>query len=580
MTQTHRTAVRRLAACALFLGLPVFAFAQQIPIERRLPADAWACVVWHGTASLGSAGQSNSLLQLWADPGFAPLRQLLTGELYRSARPDAVASLSPEELTQLLLVFENQFAAGILPGSRQGAGSEPELDFSGRNPASYFLIVDVTGKIESLTKLGLRTLPQGTKNSTTTRYAFGTTTIEKFAGMRSTYYQAFAGNYYFRSDRSEVVEELVTRFRSQELPTTSLGETPLYRQVRKKAGEGGALELFVRMPDFTKLPTPPDKTFDSNALVRDLNLAQFRALGGNLRFGSAETRARVVTLGDTSGGILGLLGPKGREFATLRLALPTTSYSASRFDLAGAYRMLRKALADSLPHEQAAKIDFFEGMAQVTLGMPPGDALELFTGEFASITSPAPGSLPEILFAATIQQPEKIIQVVQTIQSFQAKQSGLTWEKEAAGDTTYFKLSRPGAGSQAASTVFSMALTPHMLLASARESLVREAVTRLAPDAGNALALDSRFLQNRKGLPEDLSSLSYADLTQLQWDKGFDPINKAIASLVSGSMDNSERNLADKLRHLDTAVFSRHLHTATSGSWKDPDGIYFEWILQ
>ncbi len=579
MTHTHRTTVCRLAACALFLSLPAFAFAQQISIERRLPADTWACVVWHGTASLGSAGQSNSLLQLWADPGFAPLRQLLTGELYRSARPDAVANLSPEELTQLLSVFENQFAAGILPGSRQGAGSEPELDFSGRNPASYFLIVDVTGKIESLTKLGLGTLPQGTKNSTTTHYAFGTTTIEKFAGARSTYYQAFAGNYYVRSDRSEVVEELVTRFRSQEFPATSLGETPLYREVRKKVGEGGALEFFVRMPDLSKLPTPPDKTFDSNAIVRDLNLAQFRAFGGNLRFGSAETRVRVVTLGDTSGGILGLLGPNGREFATLPLALPTTSYSASRFDLAGAYRMLRKALADSLPHEQAAKIDFFEGMAQVTLGMPPGDALGLFTGEFASV-SHASGSPFETVFAATIQQPEKMIQVVQSIQSFQSKQSGLTWEKEAAGDTTYFKLSRPGDGSQAASTVFSMALTPHMLLASARESLVREAVARLAPDAGNALALDSRFLQSRKGLPEDLSSLSYADLSQIQWDKGFDQINKAVASLVSSSMDNSERNLADKLRHLDTALFSRHLHTATSGSWKAPDGIYFEWILQ
>jgi hypothetical protein len=578
MTQTHRTAVRRLAACALFLGLPVFTFAQQIPIERRLPADAWACVVWHGTASLGSAGQSSPLLQLWADPGFAPLRQLLAGALYRGARPDAVANLSPEELTQLLSVFENPFAIGILPGSRQGAGSEPALDFSGRNPPAYFLIVDVTGKIESLTKLGLRTLPQGTKNGTTTHYAFGTTTIEKFAGARSTYYQAFAGNYYFRSDRSEVVEELATRFGSRELPATSLGETPLYRQVRKKAGEGGAIEFFARVPDLSKLPTPPDKTFDANALVRDLNLAQFRAWGGNLRFGPAEARARVVTLGDTSGGILGLLGPNGREFATLRLALPTTSYGASRFDLAGAYRMLRKALADALPHEQAAKIDFFEGMAQVTLGMPPGDALGLFTGEFASVTSNASGSPPEMLFAATIQQPEKMIQVVQSIQSFQSKQSGLTWEKETAGDTTYFKILRSGTGSQAASTVFSMALTPHMLLASVRESLVHEAVARLAGDAGNALALDSRFLQSRKGLPENLSSLSYADLTQIQWDKGFDKTRAA--GLLRDPQDNSGRNPAEALRHLDTAVFSRHLHTSTSGSWKDPDGIYFEWILQ
>src|SRR6201984_1894383 len=119
----------------LTLAAPFAAFAQSSLDPAQLPKSTVFYLAWHGTPS-GEMRKSNSLLALWDDPDFAPVRAAIVAEMMQSSADSAKAktNLTADVLSQYAALLDNELVFGYLanphPAKIRGtaSGTPPQED--------------------------------------------------------------------------------------------------------------------------------------------------------------------------------------------------------------------------------------------------------------------------------------------------------------------------------------------------------------------------------------------------------------------------------------------------------------------
>jgi hypothetical protein len=566
--------------------------AAQDKIVGRLPSNTIFYLEWHGSAAVLPDLAKNHVLQLVFDPHLAPMWAGLTQQMQSSGQnagssPAQGAAAQPKkpamvlEFPDILSLLSNPLVAGAVElrprMTASATGKHPQPQHLGT-----FLVYDATGKADLIQKLKAA----NAKDGTWTSYSFQGTTIESRStdtptGTNTTY-RAQTGNYYLIASEKTVMEDLVGRFSEYALASPSLGERPEFQEMRKYIGSGGAMEFFFRMPDFNKWVTAPGEPLGQ--ILGGLHLEKIHAAGGSLSFAGEVTEMRGAMLGDASpASPFDFVGESRAGFVTEPLAKMGPAFSASRLNWAAGYEWLQGSLAGNLPPKPAASVMMAEAMAQAFLGMPIDDALKLFTGETASVTTYSEDGTSQNLYVAAIQRPEAVLRVLRAVGG------KMIVAEDSSGTTTYLDLAYPYrdpvTGTQRRQFYY-IAVSPSMMLVAERKAMLREAATLLAshPAGPAGVLANAEAQQLRTKLPEKLTGFSAADLTQIPWDK----IAAKLATQAeqgskaqNGSTTNSNASQAATwLKSMPPDVVSRHVHVSVGGSWKDANGVYFESYIQ
>jgi hypothetical protein len=561
----------------LFAGNSLF--AQSPAISDRLPPSTLFYVQWRGKAFLGDADKKNHVLQLLEDPDFQVLRQALAKDFLQRQQKDG-STPPPVQLSDLISLLDNPAAAGLIVGPADSK-SAPLGDTSGLG--SLFLVYDVTGKTDLVQKLKAAAEASSKEKPKITTYNFGGTSIEvRVEGAdANTSYTARAANYLLFASQKEVIEDLVTRYSSANKPATSVTQLPEYQSVRPYVGPDAAIEYFARVPDLDKWTPSNSNAQQAAKFIRNLHLDKIHAAGGGISFSGVALRTHGAILGDTSpGSLFDFAGTSSAKFETQQIVSPGSYFSISRFNFASFYQTLRDAAFGIATPQQAAGLGAAEGMAQGYLGMSIADAFQLFTGEVASQGSFTPEGESQQMFALTIQKPQDVLKILRI------GLSKLITAEDTSGDTTYLDLSYPthdAATGQDRRSFYYVAVTPQFILAAPRKAMVRDAAARISakPAAGSEASILSNpdFIRLRSFMPEKLSGIGGADMSQIPWDK---VISRYVQQMAQTEKQSNPKNPPSTqwLQSIKPGMFNRHLHVIAHGWWKDSNGVYFDYYVQ
>jgi len=549
-------------ACLTF-GEGSSLFAQAPRIVERLSPDTVFYLEWRGTASLVGTEQKNHLLQLLHDPATMPMWTALTSQIERSG-PKGPAPITRLLMPDLVSLLDNPAVFGVvaIPEAQRAPATGKAA-----SPFATFLVYDLTGKADLIEKW--RTLSTMTTQMPTevTKYDFGGTSVEVRTTATGASYIAQTRNYFLTSDQKKVIEDLITRFRETNSGSASVTGLAAYGQMRKYVGNDATLEFFGRMPDVGSWKDSPS--------TKSIHLEKVHAIGGGVSFDGERTRMRGAILGDTSpGGPFDLAGASLATFQTQPAVETAPAFSISRINLASVYQLVIGAVAGNLPG-QAAQLEASQRAAEAFLGMPVVDALGLFTGEIASMTTYADDGAVEQLFAVSVRKPDAVLRVVRALAST------MIVSEDSSGATTFLDLAYPYRDPQThveRRRFYYLAVTPQMLLAAPRKALLRGAIERLNPQAADppptGVVANPDYRPLRSRLPERLSGLGAADIGLIPWEK-------IVANLKSqAASSNRASQQPPDWSWLQPAVISRYLHFALSGWWKDSNGVYFDSYIQ
>lgn len=559
-------AKRALIAFTLLLACP--AFGQTPRLEELLPADTSFYLLWRGDPSPQAGRNVNSLLRLWNDPDFAPvrsyLRERLATEITKNSKPGA---WSREEAGELSSLLENPLVLGYAGEWKLGPPSESgSVSGAKKDPAGgFFLIFDATGKRSLVDQLEQRWTAEGLPGRSVSRLGIGATTVDKIVGPDGTHYRAIVGNDFVQTDSPELMESLIGRLRATAPIPESLRETPSYRAARKEIGGEPAAEFFVRIPNFPARRVAPAAGFDPLAFAHALRLNQVHVLCGGVSFAEQATRLRFSILGDTSSGSLfDILGESSADFATLPAAPAAASYTVGRFDYAALNEVVVNALAASLPAETAARLALLQGVFFNQLA-------RVLAGESATIyLGPGPSAGAD-LYVFSIRQRDELLHLVH------GALAPMIAGEEQEGNTTYLSLATPYTDPKTQAErkhFYTIAIAPQVAVAGPHSAAVHEAMARLAaPAAAGTLAADPKFARARARLPGKLSVLSYSDLAQMDWGKFVNSLLQGMAKGAAAPQDAAPSG-EEWLKQFNPAMLSRYLHVTASGWWKDRDGVH------
>jgi len=566
----------RLAFAAPFLAFllqPSLLPAQAPLIPERLPPDTVFYIHWHGKASLTAASAKNHVLQLYEDPDMAPLWQALINKLKAGKRAQGIAPAVV--LAAVSSLLDNPAVAGFVANPNAQVTASPQgLSSLG----GFFLVYDETGKADLIRMLISASQPAGAPAAT--KYSFRGTSVEVQTTNGGAIYTAHAGGYYLVSNQKRTIEDLVIRFGGAAASAASLWQLPEYRGVVKFLGADTSVDLFGRVPDFTKW-IPPGAKYKSLALfLEGLHLEKVQAFGEGISFSGEATRMRGAVLGDTSpGGLFDIVRPSSAIFLTQPAIGAAPSFNISRVDLRATYQLIRAAVIAALPPQQASSVGPMESAAQSYLGMSIDDALGLFSGEFAMAQSYSEDGSQQLLFAMTIEKPDDVLRVVRAVAG------KMIVAEDTSGNTTYLDLMYPyrdPATGTKRRKFYYLAVTPHMLLTAPRKAMLQAAVEQLNSASGSApgtsIFADPEYIQMRSLLPENLSGLSGGEIDRIPWDK--------IAATFEAQMEqgrkrsNSGAPDLSWLKQINSDAISRHLHRRVGGWWKNSTGVYFDSYIQ
>jgi hypothetical protein len=567
-----------LAAAFLFFLPPSAPLrAQTTAIPDRLSADTIFYVHWRGKPFVTEAEKKNHLLQFLEDPDFVPLRQKLADD-FRKSMEEQGGSPSMPTLAEFISLLDNPMTVGsvanLLPPKSAAAGSPAPL-------VGFFFVYDATGKSALIDKLRATPQVKGKEAPAVMTYDFNGTSVEARTSGTAVSYTAHLANYYMLADQKQVIEDLITRFRSPAQPSSSVTQLPAYKEIQPYMGSDAAVEFFARMPDLDKVIPADQKGKPFARVAHNIHLEKLHVMGGGLSFAGEATRFHGAILGDTSPiGVLDVAGPSTAAFVTQPVVSPGPFFSISKFSWAAVYELIRAGSAGSLNPQQSAMFTNFETMAQNFLGMSVSDALQLFTGEVASeMTYSEDGSSVRI-YAVTIQKPKEVLRVLRAIVGT------MIAAEDTAGDTTFLDLSFPGTDpvtGREKRTFYYIAVAPEMIYAAPRKAMVREALARLQANSGTTapreISSNPDLNHMRALLPEKLSGLSAADMSHFPWEKVIARYEQLGAGAARDPKDSGS-SATDYWKLVKPEVFSRHFHTAIYGWWKDSNGTYFDSFVQ
>jgi hypothetical protein len=569
----------------LILAAPFAAFAQSSLDPAQLPKSTAFYLAWHGTPS-GEVRKSNSLLAMWDDPDFAPVRAAIVAEMMQSSADSAKAktNLTADVLSQYAALLDNELVFGYLTNpnpakiNRTASGTAQEAKQAPWN--GMFLAYDHTGKEATLAKLLLQVRmneKEPPKISTATVAGMSAIKIERKNG---TTYWADDGRYTFSASEPTVLEQVSAWTKHATPEAARLSKTAVFRE----AGEllkGGVAEFFV---DFASI-----RDMDSNKsiggfrlrpLLQSLRLETVHSIAGHLALEGARTRMQSAILGDTSPGSLfdiwdeGSASPSSWQFVTAN----TVSYQEWRVNLTGIYGLIKRAMQSTAGAGQPNPMDFMETGISTRLGMPLPAAIGLFSGEFASLQSSVELDSARQVSVVAIREKAAALKLLRA--GLAERVAG----ERSEGDTTLLKISESGMASAAGTAswkYYHLAVTPDVIVGSARAESVRETLA-----AGKGTVTENRLVplawqQVRTQFPKTINGLGFFDFQKIDWATAKERwIADSRKKSTSGETQQAAADaFANALKGLDPRVFPRHLHLAANASWKDAQGVHFDgWI--
>jgi hypothetical protein len=561
----------------LLIAAPAFA---QAPIEpAKLPAQTLLYIRSNGLRLQPDSAQKNSLLALWNDPEFAPVRAaILEGKTSGSAKHSKGSRFTAADFQQFLPLLENPLVFGVIlrtPDPLEATGKLPLLS----PRTATILVYDASGK-EGLVRQFLDKMRENEAGEALVPFNEGTVKAEMVVRKSGTIFRGFAGHNFVVASDEGAFKYILRRLANEAGTGESLGESSAFAEAQKEIQPGSTLEFFLQVPDLARLAilAPAAKRDQIQALVKGLRTDALHAVCASVSFDGAETGIRGAILGDTSKGTLFDVVPDGSApMASLALVpASAVSYTASQFDLLAFYQVLRGALEASLPPNQAGMVPMAEGIAAMKLGMPLEGALRVISGEYASFATRDDLDARGNVYAFAITNKPDGLKLLHSLAALAGDRVAISNEHDA-GDATFLAISlgkQQNAGS--AQVQVYAAVTPSFILGSLQEETLR---TLLASSAAGSPRLNSTpgFLKARSRFPEKVINISYADFSRVNWDAALSHMIEQMKAGQGAKGDTPKKSETFEL--LKPEVLKRHLHTTAGASWKDAHGIHFDgWI--
>ena len=581
-----------LLMAAASLALEANAARAQAPQEpAQLPARTTFYLIWRG-APPAAARKANSLLALWDDADFAPVRAALAASMFHDGNgKSGEQKLRPEETKEFASLLENPFTLGYLSEPAKHGGSNAAAPADAKAPAwnGMFFVYDRAGKEALIAKAILKLRSQQKDLQQISQITLAEVPVLKAEGKNGATYWAETGKYAVSAGEREVMEEILGRLGGKSSAASSLAQSAAYQEAQPMAG-GGVLEFFARIPELKELANG-SKAGDLKVgpLLDAIRLEAVHSLSGRLTFEGAKTHVQAAILGDAAPGTPFDIWSGGQALPVSLSFAPAEaiSYNSAQVNFTGIYSMVKRMARAAFPQEMQGNADIIDTLAQSRLGMPLTEALGLLSGEFASMqTSPSMDTSKQVFFLGIREKPETL-RLIRTICSDQ-----LTSERNE-GDVTFMKISmgeKHGTAGVAQWPFFNLAVTQDMILGAGRTETLREALANRAKAGSTAgLASVPQFQAGRLQYPESLTGLSYFDFRKLDWkalkDRWLEEAKKRPSAKSTGLAQKPETPAStatanDWLAEMDPQVFARHLHYSTSVSWKDGKGIHWDQWLE
>lgn len=580
---------RYLALVAIIFFLCAGTLSAQAPLEpAQLPANTAFYFVWRGQPS-AEIRKTNSIAALWDDPGFAPVRSSIANALLKnSEEKSSEKKLTREQLDEYASLLDNSFVLGYLSDPhKKGFVVSANPSPAKTTPWNgLFFIYDRTGKEAILTKavLGLRASEKETPQ--TSQVTIAGVSVLKVQRATSVTYWVENGKYAISTGDPGVLEEILNRLYGKST-SGSLDDAPAYKEAQSALG-AGQVEFFLRVGDLKSLAADSSAGgFRVRPLLDAIKLEAIHSISGRVLLDGAKTRVQAAALGDTApGSLFDIWGPGSPTPASLSVVpADAVSYSDTQIDLTGLYGAVKRIAASILPPGQQGNIDMVEMMAQAKLGQSLSSALALFTGEFSSMqTSTSLDNNKQIYLMGIHDKPE-------TLKLLHTLLTDRISSERAEGETTFMKISTTGGGGAAGKApasaatpqdFYHVAATSDYLVAAPTYETVHEL---LAKRSGALLSSSPGFQSARAQFPANINGFGYFDFSKLDWKavkaRMVAEANKAPAA--SKHSQSAPKSSATQnyswIQDVNTEAFSRHLHVASSASWKDEKGLHFDqWI--
>src|SRR5467141_4810896 len=292
------------AAAAFFpLGtIPAFA---QAPLEpAQLPSRTVFYLVWRG-APAPDVRKANSLMALWDDPDFAPVRSVLASNILSSSQeksPDE--KLTAEELQEYASLLENGFTVGYIGEPAKHSAASAPVSKDAEPPAwnGMFFVYDRTGKESLIAKAILRMRAQQKEPQVLTPLVLGGVPVLKVEGKNGATYWADQGKFAVSAGERSVMEQILGRINGKSSVAAALAQSPAYHEAQSILG-GGVLEFFVGVPDLKELASDSNAGgFQARPLLEAARLDAIHSIGGHLALEGPKTRVQAAIFGDTAPG--------------------------------------------------------------------------------------------------------------------------------------------------------------------------------------------------------------------------------------------------------------------------------------
>jgi hypothetical protein len=576
-----------LPITALLCAFVPNAARAQAPLEpTQMSPRTLFYLIWRGVPT-GDVRKANSLLALWDDAEFAPVRSAMAaGMLHSSGEKTEQPRLTSAQVQEFAGLLENSFTIGYLsePAKRRAAPAESAPDAKAAAWNGIFFVYDRRGKEELLSKaiLGLRASEKELPRLS--QVTIGGVQALKAESKNGVNYWAEDGKYAVSASERAVLEEILGRLDGKVSGGASLSQSGAYQEAQKNLG-GGLLEFFLRVPDLEQLATESQAgNFQVRPLLDAARLDAVHSVSGRVVFEGAKTHVQGAILGEAVPGTPFDIWAGGQPGPASLALVPAeaNSYTWMQLNLQGIYDTVKRVARAAFPQAQQGNADLMDAIAQQKLGMPVTEALGLFSGEFASMqTSPSMDAAKQVYFFGMRKKPEAL-KLMRTVFSEQ-----LTSERNE-GDVTFLKISlggkQSGAG-DAQRNFLNLAVTPDMILGASKLETLREVLSNRPPaSAAAGLAAVPQFQAGRRQFPENLDGLSYFDFQKVDWqvvkDRWSEEAKKSSATKsLNASKDGAPSTASDWFAQMNLQVVARHLHYSSSVSWKDAKGIHWDqWI--
>jgi hypothetical protein len=574
-----------LLAATIFL-LGANAASAQVPLEpTQMPANTTFYFVWRGQPN-AELRKTNSIAALWDDPGFAPVRSSVTNAILKSSEEKSSENrLTRQQIEEYASLAENAFVLGYL-SDPQKKRAEASNDSSAANTKPWngiFFVYDRTGKEAILSKAVLSLRSSEKEVPQLSQMTIAGVPVLKVQRKTGTTYWVEHGKYAVSANEPAVLEEILGRLAGKTSSSAALTDSPAYKEAHSVLGSG-QVEFFLRVPDLKNLaPDAAAGGFRMQPVLEALKLDSIHSVCGRVLMEGTKTRIQAVALGDTAPGSLFDIWDKGSAAPAALNLVPAdaVSYSDTQINLAGLYDVVKRIAASILPPGQQGNINMLEMMAQAKLGQSLSSALALFTGEFASLqTSPSLDNNKQIYLVGIHDKPGAL-KLIHTLFSDKIA------SERAEGETTFMKISAGGSSSTAGTAqwdFYHVAATSDYLVVGSRLEPVREVLAKRPQVGGAGLASAPGFQAARAQFPATINGLGYFDFRKVDWQalkaRLIAEANKTpTAKRTPGASKSDITPTPSWMLDVNPEVFARHLHVASSASWKDAQGLHFdEWI--